>query len=203
MSPLPSTGDTQAPQIVIHEQSTADINTTRNNTQHIPLDYYASEHIPQPRAPIDYYVADRTYSSYTMSNQQPPQQGPPPSYPQGEQQSKEGYQQQHPQGPPPQGYPQHGYPQHPMPQGTPISALGPHPAPTVCPNCGHSGVTAVEYSSGGFTHALAGLFCFVTCLGCIPYFFSGLKDATHKCTACGVPLATYHRSGRTEPHLHG
>ncbi|KAL9946159.1 hypothetical protein ACHAQF_003979 [Verticillium nonalfalfae] len=97
-----------------------------------------------------------------------------------------------------------GFGGHPHgPQGTPIASLGPHPAPINCPNCHHSGITAVEYSSGGFTHALGALVCFVTCLGCIPYFFTSLKDATHKCAKCGIPLATYHRSGRTEVHLSG
>ncbi|TDZ24606.1 Lipopolysaccharide-induced tumor necrosis factor-alpha factor-like protein [Colletotrichum orbiculare MAFF 240422] len=108
---------------------------------------------------------------------------------------------------PPTGQPQPqqsfaGGPQNFQPYGTPLPALGPHPAPVECPECHARGVTAVEYSSGGFTHALAALVCFVSCLGCIPYFFSSLKDARHKCAKCGIPLATYHRSGRTEVHWH-
>ncbi|KAK0369492.1 LITAF-like zinc finger domain-containing protein, partial [Colletotrichum limetticola] len=104
---------------------------------------------------------------------------------------------------PPQSYPlQTGGPQNFQPYGTPLPSLGPHPAPVQCPECHARGVTAVEYSSGGFTHALAALVCFVSCLGCIPYLFSSLKDARHKCSKCGIPLATYHRSGRTEVHWH-
>ncbi|KAM0334994.1 hypothetical protein ACHAQA_000028 [Verticillium albo-atrum] len=142
------------------------------------------------------------------------QTGPPPDYIN----DRHGM---HPNGPPQMDGPPHGglppqnsYPMHNMnhtggfqggpqggPQGTPIPSLGPHPAPVNCPNCRHSGITAVEYSSGGFTHALGALTCFVTCLGCIPYFFTSLKDATHKCGKCGIPLATYHRSGRTEVHM--
>ncbi|EXF85298.1 LITAF-like zinc finger domain-containing protein [Colletotrichum fioriniae PJ7] len=105
--------------------------------------------------------------------------------------------------PPPQSYPlQNGGPQNFQPYGTPLPSLGPHPAPVECPECHARGVTAVEYTSGGFTHALAALVCFVSCLGCIPYLFSSLKDARHKCSKCGIPLATYHRSGRTEVHWH-
>ncbi|EFQ33088.1 LITAF-like zinc finger domain-containing protein [Colletotrichum graminicola] len=103
----------------------------------------------------------------------------------------------------PQSFPmQPGGPQNFQPYGTPLPALGPHPAPVECPDCHARGVTAVEYSSGGFTHALAAIVCFVSCLGCIPYLFTSLKDARHKCYKCGIPLATYHRSGRTEVHWH-
>ncbi|KZL84745.1 litaf-like zinc finger domain-containing protein [Colletotrichum incanum] len=103
---------------------------------------------------------------------------------------------------PQQSFPMQGGPQNFQPYGTPLPALGPHPAPVECPDCHARGVTAVEYSSGGFTHALAAIVCFVSCLGCIPYFFTSLKDARHKCSKCGIPLATYHRSGRTEVHWH-
>ncbi|KXH48463.1 LITAF-like zinc finger protein [Colletotrichum simmondsii] len=59
---------------------------------------------------------------------------------------------------PPQSYPlQTGGPQNFQPYGTPLPSLGPHPAPVECPECHARGVTAVEYSSGGFTHALAAL----------------------------------------------
>ncbi|KAK1974674.1 LITAF-like zinc ribbon domain-containing protein [Colletotrichum cereale] len=102
-----------------------------------------------------------------------------------------------------QGFPmQGGGPQNFQPYGTPLPALGPHPAPVECPDCRARGVTAVKYSSGGFTHALAAVVCFVSCLGCVPYLFTSLKDARHKCYKCGIPLATYHRSGRTEVHWH-
>ncbi|KAL0934617.1 litaf-like zinc finger domain-containing protein [Colletotrichum truncatum] len=146
--------------------------------------------------------------------------GPPPEYPPGEHQPH-GQQQQpyelpkygaQPQDPnayygaqqqPQQPQQPFGGPQNFAPYGTPLPALGPHPAPIECPDCHARGVTAVEYSSGGFTHSLAAIVCFVTCLGCIPYFFTSLKDARHKCAKCGIPLATYHRSGRTEVHWHG
>lgn len=146
-----------------------------------PIDYYAADrashyhHQEQQKLaaassiPIDFYVADRTGPPY-INMAAPPQGGPPPY---------QGGQWQHQQH-------QQPYPQQ-QPQGTPIACLGPHPAPVVCPNCRHSGVTAVEYSSGGFTHALGALLCFITCLGCIPYFFSGLKDATHKCANVSHP----------------
>ncbi|TQN71700.1 Cell death-inducing p53-target protein 1-like protein [Colletotrichum shisoi] len=106
--------------------------------------------------------------------------------------------------PAPQSFPMHngGGPKNFQPYGTPLPSLGPHPAPVECPECHARGVTAVEYSSGGFTHALAAIVCFVSCLGCIPYFFTSLKDARHKCSKCGIPLATYHRSGKTEVHWH-
>ncbi|GKT49716.1 cell death-inducing p53-target protein 1 [Colletotrichum spaethianum] len=103
---------------------------------------------------------------------------------------------------PQQSFPMQGGPQNFQPYGTPLPALGPHPAPVECPDCHARGVTAVEYSSGGFTHTLAAVVCCVSCLGCIPYLFTSLKDARHKCSKCGIPLATYHRSGRTEVHWH-
>ncbi|OHE94960.1 LITAF-like zinc finger domain-containing protein [Colletotrichum orchidophilum] len=84
--------------------------------------------------------------------------------------------------PPPQNYdggyapPLQGGPQNFQPYGTPLPSLGPHPAPVACPECHARGITSVEYTSGGFTHSLAAI--------------------------CGIPLATYHRSGRTEVHWH-
>ena len=44
--------------------------------------------------------------------------------------------------------------------------------------------------------------CCLACLGCIPYMMSSTKDVTHKCGKCGVLLATWHRSGTTEVHIH-
>ncbi|MBE3049135.1 hypothetical protein IMZ48_42875 [Candidatus Bathyarchaeota archaeon] len=67
--------------------------------------------------------------------------------------------------------------------------------------------------------------CCCICLGCIPYMIASLKDVQHKCAGvsippstrpqfhaldleasansnkCKAPLATYHRSGRTEVHM--
>jgi lipopolysaccharide-induced tumor necrosis factor-alpha factor len=44
---------------------------------------------------------------------------------------------------------------------------------------------------------LTGLFCF------IPYMMSTSKDVNHYCSKCGALLATYHKSGRVEPHIQG
>jgi lipopolysaccharide-induced tumor necrosis factor-alpha factor len=44
--------------------------------------------------------------------------------------------------------------------------------------------------------------CCLACLGCIPYLMNSLKDVHHKCGKCGVHLATWHRSGSTEVHMH-
>ncbi|KAL2106274.1 hypothetical protein VUR80DRAFT_6974 [Thermomyces stellatus] len=92
------------------------------------------------------------------------------------------------------------YPGQPQAYGTPLVSLTAQPAPVACPHCGHRGMTAVGYESGGFTHLMALLFCCIVCLGCIPYLIAGLKDVHHKCASCGTALATYHRSGRTEVH---
>lgn len=84
-------------------------------------------------------------------------------------------------GPAPGGsYPMQPYGQH-QPQGTPLHALTDRQTEVVCPACNHYGVTVVDFQSGGFTHALAAVVCCFSCLGCIPYLFSRLKDVTHKC----------------------
>jgi lipopolysaccharide-induced tumor necrosis factor-alpha factor len=79
-------------------------------------------------------------------------------------------------------------------------------------------MTVTKAESGGMTHAIAAGVCFFACLGCIPYCISSLKDVHHQCgnvsrllesrtlknnvltrpTKCNMPLADYHRSGRTE-----
>ncbi|KAF2197203.1 hypothetical protein GQ43DRAFT_381531, partial [Delitschia confertaspora ATCC 74209] len=85
---------------------------------------------------------------------------------------------------------------------TPIASLNRAPSPTDCPACGQRAMTTVSYEVGNSTHAWAlGLCCF-TCLGCIPYLMNSLKDVQHKCGRCGVLLATWHRSGTTEVHIH-
>jgi len=131
---------------------------------------------------------------------------------------------QHPGSPPPQ-YPstmekqhpgfggvqqQQSYQQPPNTEGrknhyqnaTPLGSLQQSPAPVDCPRCGVRELTRVEYVSGGTAHASAAACCLCFCLGCIPYLFSGFKDVEHKCSACGAPLATWHRSGRTEVLAH-
>lgn len=85
---------------------------------------------------------------------------------------------------------------------TPIASLGRSAAPADCPACGQRAMTLVSYEIGNSTHAWAlGLCCFA-CLGCIPYLMNSLKDVQHKCGKCGVLLATWHRSGSTEVHIH-
>ena len=85
---------------------------------------------------------------------------------------------------------------------TPIANLGRGPAPADCPACGQRSMTNCAFETGNTTHAWAfGLCCFA-CLGCIPYLMNSMKDVTHKCGRCGVLLATWHRSGTTEVHIH-
>lgn len=43
------------------------------------------------------------------------------------------------------------YPGQPQAYGTPLVSLTAQPAPVACPHCGHRGMTAVGYESGGFT----------------------------------------------------
>ena len=44
--------------------------------------------------------------------------------------------------------------------------------------------------------------CCIIGLGCIPYLMNSMKDVKHKCGRCGTLLATWHRSGNTEVHIH-
>lgn len=121
--------------------------------------------------------------------------------------------------PPPQGFTQpppeqvKGHPQNPgMPpqhqSGTvyqnaiPIANLNRSPAPADCPACGQRSLTNISYETGNTTHAWALALCCITLLGCIPYMMSSMKDVQHKCGRCGVLLATWHRSGTTEQHIH-
>ncbi|KAF2745093.1 hypothetical protein M011DRAFT_460296 [Sporormia fimetaria CBS 119925] len=128
----------------------------------------------------------------------PQQQQPHPQQAQGYQQQPQGYQQQPSQpGMPPQQQSGTQY-QH----ATPIANLGRGPAPADCPACGQRAMTTVAYEVGNSTHAWALGICCLTCLGCIPYLMNSLKDVQHKCGRCGVLLATWHRSGTTEVHIH-
>lgn len=62
---------------------------------------------------------------------------------------------------------------------------------------------------------VAAFVCLVSCLGCIPYLITSLKDVHHKCgnvrdlsslssnmladsLQCGISLARFHHNGRTE-----
>ncbi|TGO36531.1 hypothetical protein BHYA_0122g00240 [Botrytis hyacinthi] len=154
------------------------------------------------------------YQAPPPQGQYPPQgQAPPPQVqypPQGQ------YPPQY-QAPPPQGQysPQDYYPAQPPPQANinqgknryatamPIRALQTGPTPVDCPVCGVREVTIVESHSGTTTNLIALLCCAVTCLGCIPYLISGLKDVEHKCGHCGALLAVWHRSGRTDVKVPG
>ncbi|KAF2760978.1 hypothetical protein EJ05DRAFT_248408 [Pseudovirgaria hyperparasitica] len=85
---------------------------------------------------------------------------------------------------------------------TPIASLGRGPAPVDCPACGQRAMSSINYEVGNSTHAWALALCCLVCLGCIPYLMNSLKDVQHKCGRCGVLLATWHRSGSTEVHIH-
>jgi transcription elongation factor Elf1 len=85
---------------------------------------------------------------------------------------------------------------------TPIPSLNRSPAPADCPACGQRALTNCSFETGNTNHAWAAGACFFLCLGCIPYMMNSLKDVQHKCGRCGVLLATYHRSGNTEVHIH-
>lgn len=85
---------------------------------------------------------------------------------------------------------------------TPIANLQRGPAPADCPACGQRAMTNVSFDTGNTTHMWAFIACFVCCLGCIPYVMNSTKDVQHKCGRCGVLLATWHRSGSTEVHIH-
>jgi lipopolysaccharide-induced tumor necrosis factor-alpha factor len=85
---------------------------------------------------------------------------------------------------------------------TPIANLGRGPAPADCPACGQRAMTNVAFETGNTTHLWGIVCCCFACLGCIPYVMNSLKDVQHKCGRCGVLLATWHRSGTTEVHIH-
>ncbi|KAF1953658.1 hypothetical protein CC80DRAFT_569124 [Byssothecium circinans] len=162
-----------------------------------------------------------------VTGQQPPVYHQDPNQPQFQQNQMHAQPQQPQQtfggSPPPQqhqGYALPGQPQHPglvagnpgMPpqqqsgtvyqNATPIASLNRGPSPADCPACGQRAMTNISYETGNTTHAWAlGLCCFA-CLGCIPYAMNSLKDVQHKCGKCGVLLATWHKSGTTEVHIH-
>ncbi|CAI6340649.1 unnamed protein product [Periconia digitata] len=85
---------------------------------------------------------------------------------------------------------------------TPIANLNRGPAPADCPACGQRSMTNIAYETGNTTHAWAFGLCCLVCLGCVPYVMNSTKDVQHKCGKCGVLLATWHRSGTTEVHIH-
>ncbi|CAI4219733.1 unnamed protein product [Parascedosporium putredinis] len=128
------------------------------------------------------YVSPQTTGQVPGQPIQYQQAGAPPVY----------QQQPHPAGSP-QPQPSYGPPQ--------TQATGFGAQYGIAPDAYGRVMTAVGYEAGGFTHMMALLACCVVCLGCIPYMIASLKDVHHKCPSCQTPLATYHRSGRTEVHF--
>ncbi|OQV03768.1 LITAF-like zinc ribbon domain-containing protein [Cladophialophora immunda] len=108
----------------------------------------------------------------------------------------------------------YGQPQMPPPQQRSVSGqfrqavaipnLGMSAAPVDCPACGQRAMTNVSYHTGNTTHVWAGVACCLTGLLCfVPYLMNSLKDVQHRCGNCGVLLATWHKSGVVEVHMHG
>lgn len=134
---------------------------------------------------------------YAQPQQQPSYTGSPPP-----QQHQGGYMQPQAAAPHNPGMPPQQQSGTVYQSVTPIASLNRSPAPADCPACGQRAMTNVAYETGNTVHAWAlGLCCFA-CLGCIPYLMTSLKDVQHKCGRCGVLLATWHRSGTTEVHIH-
>ncbi|KAL6702777.1 hypothetical protein ACN47E_000961 [Coniothyrium glycines] len=158
----------------------------------------------QQQPPVYHQDPNGQYQQQQPTYAQQPQQyaGSPP--PQGQQQHQAPYTQANDKA---HAQPQPGMPPQ-QPSGTvyqsatPIANLGRGPAPADCPACGQRAMTNVVYETGNTTHAWAGVLCCCLCLGCIPYIMNSLKDVQHKCGRCGVLLATWHRSGTTEVHIH-
>ncbi|KIY03442.1 uncharacterized protein Z520_00133 [Fonsecaea multimorphosa CBS 102226] len=89
-------------------------------------------------------------------------------------------------------------------QAVAIPNLGMSAAPVDCPACGQRAMTNVSYHTGNTTHVWAGVACCLTGLLCfVPYLMNSLKDVQHRCGNCGVLLATWHKSGVVEVHMHG
>jgi len=84
-----------------------------------------------------------------------------------------------------------------------IPNLGMGAAPVDCPMCGQRAVTSISYHAGNTTHVWAGITCCLTGLFCfVPYMMNSLKDVQHRCGSCGTLLATWHKSGQVEQHIH-
>ncbi|KAF2865955.1 LITAF-like zinc ribbon domain-containing protein [Massariosphaeria phaeospora] len=170
-------------------------------TQQQPPVYHQDPNAQQYQQQAPVYQQPQQQPSYAGSPA--PQQGYgsqiPPTQAQhvAPQQAPQQQQQQHP-GMPPQQQTGQIYQ-----NVTPIPSLNRSPAPADCPACGQRAMTNVAFEVGNTTHAWAlGICCFTLCLGFIPYVMNSLKDVQHKCGRCGVLLATWHRSGTTEVHIH-
>ncbi|KAF2687167.1 hypothetical protein K458DRAFT_415436 [Lentithecium fluviatile CBS 122367] len=175
--------------------------------QGVPMNQYPqSPDISQQQPPV--YAQDPNQQQYQQPQAQmygqPPQPSyagsPPPMQPQGAyiQPQQTGFDQPKVNpGMPPQQQSGTVYQ-----NATPIASLSRGPAPADCPACGQRAMTNISYETGNTTHAWALGLCCLICLGCIPYLMNSLKDVQHKCGRCGVLLATWHRSGTTEVHIH-
>ncbi|KAF4546699.1 Lipopolysaccharide-induced transcription factor regulating tumor necrosis factor [Lasiodiplodia theobromae] len=153
---------------------------------------YPTDPSQQPPAPMypDHTGSTSPHQQYTIQPDHAYHQQPPYDHNQYyAQQQQQQQQQQHP------GAQQYR-------TATPIANLNRSPAPVDCPACGHRALTATTFQTGNTTHAWAFGVCLCLCLGCIPYLMSSTKDVQHKCGKCGVLLATWHRSGNTDVHMH-
>ncbi|PSN67436.1 hypothetical protein BS50DRAFT_525211 [Corynespora cassiicola Philippines] len=167
--------------------------------QGVPMNQYPqSPDGVQGQQPPVYQDPNQPQFQQTMAYQQQPG-SPQPQQPQGAyiQPQQTGQFHQQAPGMPPQQQSGTVYQ-----NATPIPSLNRSPAPADCPACGQRALTTVAYETGNTTHAWAAGLCFCFCLGCIPYLMNSLKDVQHKCGRCGVLLATWHRSGTTEVHIH-
>lgn len=169
------------------------------NSLKVPMQQYPQSPDATGQPPIYHQDPNAQYQQQpTMYTQQPqdhPTGSPAPQHPQGAyvQPDHAGAQ----PGMPPQQQSGAVYQ-----NATPIANLNRGPAPTDCPACGQRAMTNVAFETGNSTHAWALGLCCLCCLGCIPYVMNSLKDVQHKCGRCGVLLATWHRSGSTEVHIH-
>jgi len=144
--------------------------------------------------------------AYQQQNQMgyPPQQVPfnqQPMYPQQPNQQQAFHPQMVPQ--PMQGQPMQGQPMRQFQNTIAIPNLTMGAAPVDCPICGARAMTSISYHSGNTTHVWAGITCCLTGLFCfVPYMMNSLKDVQHRCGSCGTLLATWHKSGQIEQHIH-
>ncbi|KAI9740981.1 MAG: hypothetical protein M1834_002692 [Cirrosporium novae-zelandiae] len=88
-------------------------------------------------------------------------------------------------------------------QAVPLTNLGMAPAPVDCPACRARALTRISHHSGNTTHlwALIVFACTICCFW-IPYTIKSLKDVDHHCGKCDVLLATWHKGGQVEVHMH-
>ncbi|OQV19787.1 hypothetical protein BV898_06060 [Hypsibius exemplaris] len=73
--------------------------------------------------------------------------------------------------------------------------MGPDPMQGICPSCGQSVVTQIDYEVGGHAQSMMCLFCFLGGLLCcwIPFCVPSMQDVIHSCPNCKYPLGRYNR----------